>query len=159
MNSVCTRETPLTCEPQTTVSCWGHWRCWCVARTAAWTVAGIYRQKKNKQKNKKHISVSRFRVYILYWTYFMERFLEHHCVFSALNSTTLTLPYPNHGNHIIHSSDKPHYNVTQNLPLILHSSTFFFLPFFFLFFEITSYVVGRVGWGVLVGRGREVWFV
>lgn len=99
----------------------------------------------------------------------MECFLEHHCVFSALNSTTLTLPYPNHENHIIHSSDKPDYNVTQNLLLILHRSTFFSLLFHFFFFvEITSYLAGRVGGGVggggvwvwvWVGRGRKVWFV
>lgn len=129
----------------------GHWRCWCVAKTAAWTSAGIYRRKEKK----KHISVSRFRVYILYWAYLMECFLEHLCVFSALNSTTLTLPYPNNENHIIHSSDKPDYNVTQNLLLILHGSTFF-LCFFLFFFEITSYLAGSVGrgWGWVVGGTR-----
>lgn len=80
----------------------------------------------------------------------MECFLEHLCVFSALNSTTLTLPYPNNENHIIHSSDKPDYNVTQNLLLILHGSTFF-LCFFLFFFFLKLQVIwwegaGGCGW-------------
>lgn len=141
MSSFCTPETPKTCEPQTTVSC----------REDTDGVGVLLKLQPGQvleyTDEKKHISVSRFRVYILYWAYLMECFLEYLCVFSALNSTTLTLPYPNNENHIIHSSDKPDYNVTQNLLLILHGSTFFFLQFFSLFFEITCYLVGSgEGW-------------
>lgn len=51
MNSFCTPETPF--YMWTTNYCKlsrGHWRCWCVAKTAAWTSAGIYRRKKKAQK-------------------------------------------------------------------------------------------------------------
>lgn len=144
---------PFTCEPQTTVSC----------REDTDGVGVLLKLQPGQvleytDEKKKHRSVSRLRVYILYWAYLMECFLEHLCVFSALNSTTLTLPYPNNENHIIHSSDKPDYNVTQNLLLILHGSTFFLCFFLFFFFEITSYLAGRGG-GLWVGRGREGWFV
>lgn len=91
----------------------------------------------------------------------MECFLEHLCVFSALNSTTLTLPYPNNENHIIHSSDKPDYNVTQNLLLILHGSTFFLCFFlFFLKLQVIWREVWGVGWGwwVVGGLSKSIIF-